>query len=86
MFDRLTAVGFPMTGDRNQAWRDFAGWRVNYDRPLLSLALLVEAPWAPWTSDRSPPGPRPRLHRSPKRPGQPRAVIPLGKYRSRPPG
>lgn len=68
-FDRLTAVGFPMTGDRDQAWRSFAGWRVNYDRPLLSLALLVEAPWAPWTADRSPPGPRPRLHRAPRRSG-----------------
>jgi hypothetical protein len=69
VFERLTAVGFPMVDDRDQAWRDFSGWRVNYDRPLLSLALLVEAPWAPWTSDRSPPGPRPRLHRAPRRPG-----------------
>ena len=30
-----------------------AGWRVNYDRVLLSLAALTKAPQAPWPSDRS---------------------------------
>ena len=39
--------------DLDQAWRDFAGWRVNYDRMLLSLAALTMAPYAPWSSDRS---------------------------------
>ena len=34
--------------------RRFAGWRVNYDTPLLALADLVAAPEAPWVSDRSP--------------------------------
>lgn len=33
---------------------DFAGWRVNYDTPLLALAEMLEAPVAPWTSDRPP--------------------------------
>ena len=43
--------------DREQAWRDFAGWRVNYDRVLLALCSLVMAPYAPWSSDRSPSSP-----------------------------
>jgi hypothetical protein len=51
--DRLEAAGIPLVADRDQAWRDFAGWRVNYDRPLLGIAGLVMAPYAPWSSDRS---------------------------------
>jgi hypothetical protein len=53
VFDRLAASGMPMKPDRDQAWRDFAGWRVNYDSVLLGIAGLVHAPHAPWSSDRS---------------------------------
>lgn len=53
VFDTLVEEGVPMKGDREQAWRDFAGWRVNYDTVLLSLAGLTMAPYAPWVSDRS---------------------------------
>jgi len=53
---RLEGAGLPIKPDRDQAWRDFAGWRVNYDTPLLSLAVMTVAPYAPWTSDRSAPG------------------------------
>ncbi|HEX7976820.1 MAG TPA: hypothetical protein VF498_20605 [Anaerolineales bacterium] len=52
--DELAAKGLPLKPDREQAWRDFAGWRVNYDYVLLSLARLTMAPLAPWTSDRTP--------------------------------
>lgn len=52
-YDELAANGLPLKSDRDQAWRDFAGWRVNYDVPLLSLARLMMAPYAPWSSDRS---------------------------------
>lgn len=52
--DRLAAEGMPIRRDRDQAWRDFAGWRVNYDTVLLELAALTHAPPTPWTSDRSP--------------------------------
>lgn len=52
VYDYLLAVGLPMKPDRDQAWRDYAGWRVNYDIPLLSLAMLTLAPYAPWVSDR----------------------------------
>jgi len=51
--DRLAAGGVPLKVDREQAWRDFAGWRVNYDGVLLALAELTMAPYAPWISDRS---------------------------------
>jgi hypothetical protein len=51
--DRLAEAGLPVKEDRDQAWRDFAGWRVNYDTPLLALAELTTAPYAPWSSDRS---------------------------------
>jgi len=52
-YDHLAAEGLPMKADREQAWVDFLGWRVNYDVPLLSLAALTMAPYAPWSSDRS---------------------------------
>ena len=50
---RLEDAGVPLVDDRDQAWRDFAGWRVNYDVVLVQLAGLVMAPYAPWSSDRS---------------------------------
>ena len=52
-YDRLVAVGLTVKPDREQAWKDFCGWRVNYDHVLLSLASLTMAPYAPWSSDRS---------------------------------
>jgi hypothetical protein len=53
-YDELEAVGFPLKADRDQAWRDFTGWRVNYDTAVLSLASLTMAPpGVPWLSDRS---------------------------------
>jgi len=50
---RLELANLPLKADRNQAWRDYAGWRVNYDDTLLGLAALTLAPPAPWTSDRT---------------------------------
>jgi len=64
----LEADGVPLKPDRERAWRDFAGWRVNYDSVLLQLAALVVAPPAQWSSDRLPPRPRPRLVRRGSRP------------------
>jgi hypothetical protein len=50
--DDLAASGVPIKPDRDQAWLDFAGWRVNYDTVLLELADLTDAPYAMWSSDR----------------------------------
>jgi len=54
VINQLAAAGLPLKTDREQAWRDFAGWRVNYDRALILLCGLVMAPQAPWSSDRAP--------------------------------
>jgi hypothetical protein len=52
--NQLLAAGLPIKADREKIWRDFAGWRVNYDRALILLCGLVMAPQAPWSSDRAP--------------------------------
>jgi len=54
VFDALADAGISMHEDRDQAWKDFVGWRVNYEAPLLGLAEMLRVPYAPWTSDRSP--------------------------------
>jgi hypothetical protein len=54
VLDQLSTAGLPIKADREQAWRDFAGWRVNYDRALILLCGLVMAPEAAWSSDRAP--------------------------------
>jgi hypothetical protein len=51
----LAQAGLPLKPDRDQAWTDFAGWRVNYDSTLISLCTLTTAPPAPWSSDRARP-------------------------------
>ena len=54
VINQLAAAGLPVKADREQAWQDFAGWRVNYDRTLILLCGLVMAPQASWSSDRVP--------------------------------
>jgi hypothetical protein len=53
VYDRMAANGLPVRADREQAWRDFVGWRVNYDVVLVTLAGMIRAPYAQWSSDRS---------------------------------
>jgi hypothetical protein len=53
----MEEAAVPILADRDKAWADWKGWRVNYDTLLLNLARLVDAPPAPWLSDRSPVGP-----------------------------
>lgn len=53
VLDQLAGAGMKIKSDREQVWKDFAGWRVNYDRSLLLLCRLVMAPYAVWSSDRS---------------------------------
>ena len=52
--DALAALGVPIKADRDQAWRAFAGWRVNYDAALVGLAVITAAPYGVWSSDRAP--------------------------------
>lgn len=58
---KLEESGIPIKSDREKAWVDFAGWRVNYDRTLLVLCSMVMAPHSPWSSDRSPKLKLPKL-------------------------
>jgi hypothetical protein len=57
VYDALAKVGVPLKPDRDACWRGFAGWRVNYDAPLVGLAVLTLAPPGYWSTD-------PRLHSS----------------------
>ena len=50
---QLAEAGIPLYDDLDLAWEEFAGWRVNYDLTLISIAALIRAPYAPWSSDRS---------------------------------
>jgi hypothetical protein len=52
-YDQLASQDLPVKANRDQAWRDYAGWRVNYDQVLLAMAELTMAPEAPWSSDRA---------------------------------
>ena len=55
VYEALYEAGVPLKPDAEQCWKDFAGWRVNYDDTLLQLAMFTMAPYAPWSSDRSRP-------------------------------
>jgi len=54
VLSQLEAAGVPLKEDRELAWLDFAGWRVNYDKSLILLCGLVMAPRAIWSGDRLP--------------------------------
>ncbi|HSR47862.1 MAG TPA: hypothetical protein VLL77_07710 [Anaerolineales bacterium] len=68
--DRLAEHGLPVKPDRDQAWKDFAGWRVNYDSVLIDLARMTTAPPdVPWSTDAArrtyhPPRPSPESRRA----------------------
>ncbi len=64
----MREVGFPIERDPAQAWPDFVGWRVNYERAAYTVAAAVYAAPALWS------GPR-RHHTTPIPPIRP----PLGR-------
>jgi hypothetical protein len=68
---RMREVDFPIERDPEQAWPDFIGWRLNYERAAYALAAAIDAPPALWSGPRdrhTPPVPpiRPALGRIPK--------------------
>ncbi len=50
---RIAESSAPVVADHDAGWAAFAGWRVNYDVPIVALAAITYAPYAPWSSDRS---------------------------------
>ncbi len=52
-YAEMQKAGIDVHQDRDACWRNYCGWRVNYDTVLLALAGLIVAPPAMWSSDRS---------------------------------
>jgi len=50
--ERLEAVGFAMERAPEEAWRQFRGWRVNYETAAYLLADRLVAVPAPWLGQR----------------------------------
>ncbi len=51
-FDLLERVPFPVETTREEAWRHFKGWRINYEPIVDQLTHLVMPPPAPWLVSR----------------------------------
>jgi hypothetical protein len=49
---RMREVDFPIERDPEQAWPDFVGWRVNYERAAYAVAAAVYAVPAKWSGPR----------------------------------
>ena len=68
---RMREVDFPIERDPEEAWVDFVGWRVNYERAAYAVAAAVDAVPALWSGPRRRPTQpippiRPPLGRPPK--------------------
>jgi hypothetical protein len=48
VLDHLERNGVPLIADRDQAWLDFAGWRVNYDAMIEAFHVLFTCPRVEW--------------------------------------
>ena len=70
--DALREAGFPLERTAEEAWPDFVGWRVNYERIAYRLADRLLAPPAPWS------GPRRHLPSGPVAPRRPPQRAPGG--------
>jgi len=51
-FRRLEEVHFPAERDLDESWRNFQGWRVNYEPIVDALTRLIAPPPAPWFAAR----------------------------------
>ena len=49
---RMGEVGFPMARAPADAWPDFVGWRVNYERAAYGIAAAIDAVPARWSGPR----------------------------------
>jgi hypothetical protein len=65
---RMREVGFPIERDPAEAWPDFVGWRVNYERAAYAVAAAVYAVPAPVVRPAPAPGDADPAHPPPTRP------------------
>jgi hypothetical protein len=63
---RMQKVDFPIERDPADAWPDFVGWRVNYERAAYAVAEAVDAVPALWSGPRRRPTPAIAPIRPPK--------------------
>jgi hypothetical protein len=52
---RLGEVNFPIERDPAEAWPQFVGWRVNYERAAYAIAATVDVVPALWSGPRRHP-------------------------------
>jgi hypothetical protein len=52
---RMREVDFPIERTPEQAWPDFVGWRLNYERAAYAVAAAVDAVPALWSGPRRYP-------------------------------
>jgi len=52
---RMREVDFPIEREPAQAWPDFIGWRVNYERAAYAVAAAIYAVPAKWSGPRRHP-------------------------------
>jgi len=71
-YKMLVEVGFSMERSAEEAWPNFVGWRVNYEKAAYRLADRAVAPPAPWSGPRRhlPPGPVAPLRPPQRSPGK----------------
>jgi hypothetical protein len=67
---RMRDLDFPIEREPAEAWTDFTGWRVNYERAAYAVASAIYAVPAKWSGPRKHPTPeippiRPPLGRPP---------------------
>jgi hypothetical protein len=53
--ERLKEVSFAIERDPQDAWPDFVGWRVNYERAAYAIAAAIDAVPAMWSGPRHYP-------------------------------
>ena len=49
---RMRQVGFPIERTPEEAWPEFVGWRVNYERAAYAVAAAVDSVPALWSGPR----------------------------------
>jgi hypothetical protein len=48
----LREVGFPIERTAEEAWLEFVGWRVSYERAAYAVAKAIDPPPALWSGPR----------------------------------